>query len=59
MLTLTKEKASQIILESIQRINQSFITRAERQWDIDGQGCFALYIRWFVSHRWLDMVALN
>lgn len=51
--------ASQVIQDSMHRHNQRFISRAMRQWDIDGQGCFADYVRHYVSLCWLSMVMWN
>ena len=48
-----------VVFESLCRYNQAFITRATRQWDIDGQGCFTLYVQRFVVGCWAAMTLSN
>lgn len=48
-----------VVFESLCRYNQVFITRATRQWDIDGQGRYDHYIRAFVALCWDAMTQGN
>lgn len=48
-----------MIHEEIGRWNEEFIHRASREWDEEGEGCFALYIQRYVVKSWIEMVGRN
>ena len=53
------EIMGRVILESAQQHNAVFVNRAIKQWDIDGQGLFADYIRDYVTGCWRVMIQWN
>lgn len=60
MSSLVNEKAiSQVVLLDMARMNRLLVDRAIKQWDIDGQGCFACYIQDQVIKSWCRLVVLN
>ena len=59
-MKLTHTEAINLALtDDIHRLNQSFIALAIQQWDIDGQGCFAVFIQLYVSRCWYQSARLN
>ena len=52
---LHKINCAPLSLESYRAINQTFITRAINQWDIDGQGSFEDFIRCRVNLYWHEL----
>lgn len=53
------EVISQCIADDIAQRNRAFVDQAVKQWDEDGEGCFAEYVRHYSAHCWLEMVRDN
>ena len=59
-MKLTHTEAINLALgDDIHRLNQSFIAEAIREWDDHGQGCFAIFIQFYVARCWLELTQSN
>jgi len=53
------QATNQIAVDDFNRYNWKFTDEAIRLWDTIGSGCFALFILYVVSEKWIDLVKRN
>ena len=58
-LSYSDQAINLALLDDIHRLNQSFVTAAIKDWDDHGQGCFAVFIQFYVAWRWLELTQSN